>query len=222
MSRTRDTNTDMNRNSHPAKLSPTAVNAELKRLEDSKADRTFVEGKFEAYSLKHKFLAEKVGNMTESVSVMNKTLAATEGRSHAAKRIVKELKDEINEGHQCLHVGTLTNIKSDMPELKKDVRSWTKWWKISVVTFFGGLIVLGGTLALWFVQQGDMRKDMDIWRATMAKQGQSIENLESAQKKLTRAVENKGVIDIDNLVKAINDDLDAREKFDKKGKRKKK
>jgi hypothetical protein len=131
------------------------VEKELQRLQDLKADKTWVEGKLEVQKTLIVSIQKQMDNHSADLNEVTKLSASAKKRAYEAEKVA-------NARHACTHEKTLTSITTDVADAIRKVESWDKMMRRGVITFVSALVLFGGALVVWLTLHNSVRKDVNI------------------------------------------------------------
>jgi len=225
----KDTDSDIYRSSQP-KLSPTAVNSELRRLEQAKADKNWIKGKLEVHMTKIETLKGQVDTQDKELHEIARLGASAKNK--AEKALNTASRAESTE-HGCQHKTTLTNLKAEMANIKTEVGKSTdqieEWNRLVRKSLFRGWLAFGGavlTVALVIIgwRSSDISQSADI-EANKASdkvlQANDVKQ-EASLVRIEKKIDATGVPYIRTMFEQVLEDRDKAEKSSKSNKKKKK
>ena len=144
---------------------------------DRKADMVWAKGEF-------RLLKVTLDNLSRDIADIKSTNSGVLGEARKALDMVEGMNNDVTQTkillhkpHRCLHV-------DDLNEIRSDVTSWTKWWKMAVFTVIGAVIVGAGGITGWLYMHQELKSNVANLTTTVGQIERSVDTVVSSQKDL--------------------------------------
>jgi len=192
--------------------------SEIWRELDRKASKEWARGKFDLFS-ERMLGVEKTVDESKKISLSVKRdageaktdagaakLAALNAKE-VSDRAEKKAKEAAMANHECIKTDTLTRMKLEISD-------WTKWWRRSMFTLVGAVIIFGGALVTWLYLHKVLSDDVELMQGDVSELKEGMSRVEAKQK----ALGNQKPLTRGDVETALKDAMEDMEKEDEKKK----
>lgn len=192
--------------------------SEIWRELDRKASKEWARGKIDLLSSRMTGVETTVKEIKDFSKSAKKS--ANEAKTDAgnariesldAKKISERTKKAFEEAnmskHECIKTDTLTRMKLEISD-------WTKWWRRSMFTLVGAVIIFGGALVTWLYLHKVLSDDVESMQGDVSELKEGMSRVEAKQKVLG----NQKPLTRGDVETALKDAMEDMEKEDEKKK----